>query len=123
MTVKVSCLVLKGSYFRDMKKHIKVKASLVLPNFEGVKVEIIEQTHRGAAFGNNFSARFHYKRITIHSIYNPEFFDHGDGCAHLVVRGNWDSLDYKVVDIPIKWWPEVKEAIEAYNLAGEKGEI
>lgn len=93
-------------------KHIKVKAEVVAPDFQKVKVTILEQTHRGTAFGPSPYRHPTDKNYGIHSACYPEVQDWG---RMLAMRGSYSDRDYNTLLIPIEHWPKIKETIEAYN--------
>jgi hypothetical protein len=53
-----------------MAKHLKVKAELMQPDFQRVKVTILEQTHFGREFGKEDThepSKFTYSKFTLES--------------------------------------------------------
>jgi len=113
-------------------KHLKVRAELSKCRTK-VKLTILEQTHLSSEFGKyepcdtmfkGHTYTFRHKSVRIISEASPSYINRGPystdrmvlGVTSWVrVRGCVTARDSAVVDIPIKEWPGIKEAIEAYN--------
>lgn len=93
------------------KKHIKFKATPVAPDFQKVKVQIMEQTHRNNDFGIGGIGNFTYSDYTLNSARYPA--PCGAGGAY--VRGNSISCDDRAIELPVAEYAKFKAAVEAYN--------
>lgn len=91
-------------------QHIKFQAMPVAPTFQTVKVTILEQTHRGSAFGNYGS--FTYGGFTLKSVDEPAL---GWSSSECFVRGIRTYNDGKTIEMPVATYAKFKAAVEAFN--------
>lgn len=91
-------------------KHIKYKAEAVAPDFTRIKVQILEQTHRGSEFGEKGSTEFYHAGISLGSIGNP-----AAGVTLFYVRGSVSAADNNVMEMSVAAYQNFKKIVEAYN--------
>jgi len=113
-------------------KHIKVVASILEKNTNVAELRIVEQSHIGADFatkGATYASYFQYGEVVLLSWSFMEFVDLGkletysrgvkfaSPARYLVFLKGHDDLerDTFVLRIPVKAWPQIKDAILAYN--------
>jgi len=103
-----------------MKQHLKVRAKL---SSDRTKVHVIavEQTHFGGKFGSGTVpgtfrgiGEFVHNNVALRSATTCAFYP-----SYGPMRLYFSSLSGPPITIPIKYWEEIKEAIEAYNEWGE----
>ena len=95
-----------------MKKHIKVQAA-ILPNFDQVLVRVLEQTHKGAAFGKTDN-RFVASNGIVLASNNRPARDKDD--ANVVwLQGAQVAKNNKSIAISAARWKKVAAAIQEYN--------
>ena len=90
-------------------KHIKFQALPVGPDFQKVKVTILEQTHRGYGFGWGCNY-FAHNGFAISSI---DFPDTGGG--KVFMRGSNAYRDNNSFTIDVATYAKFKAAVEEYN--------
>jgi len=116
-----------------MKRHLKVRAELVRPGNEEVKVTILEKvaepskfSKRGMSHPSHHSGVFRYEEVLListnylsRSSYSG--FKYNTGCQanmHYFEIGPTSTLT-----LPIEVRPKIKKAIEAYNEWGAENHI
>ena len=100
-----------------MSKHIKFAATPVAPDFQKVKVTILEQTHRGAGFGSGFSYEGSRKFRASNGVELRSYLFPEDNSSDnkVAMRGTSVGCDNRVLTFSAAFYKKFKEAVEEYN--------
>lgn len=99
-----------------MYKHIKFSAEPIGPDFQNVKVVILEQTHIGGNFADG-SYKFVHKDFAIHSSGWPENQPGRgpNGIDQVAMRGQRADRDGQLIILTTAQYAKFKATVEAYN--------
>lgn len=93
-------------------KHIKFSVEPIGPDFQSVKVVILEQTHTVREFGRNGEISYTHKGYTLSSVSYPEDDYRSNRCF---VRGKNYEFDNNAIILSVASYQKFKAAVEAYN--------